>query len=78
MRLAKLSKFREMIYAEGSAPSMNTLRARVNSKLIPGGRVEHGHYYVDLDEFDRATNYRERLAAEQAELASNPLVAGLF
>ena len=78
MRLAKLSKFRELIYVEGSAPSLNTLRARINSKQIPGGRVECGKYYVDMDEYDRATNYRERLVAEQAELASNPLVAGLF
>ncbi len=78
MRLAKLSKFREMVYAEGSAPSLNTLRTRINNQQIPGGRVEHGHYYVDLDEFDRQTHYRERLAAEQKELAANPLVAGLF
>jgi hypothetical protein len=78
MKLAKLSAFRELVYAEGSAPSLNTLRARISNKQIPGGCVEHGHYYVDLDEFDRATNYRARLIAEQKELAADPLVAGLF
>lgn len=78
MRLAKLSKFRDLIYAEGSAPSLNTLRARINSKQIPGGVVEHGKYYVDLDEYDRCTGLRDRLVEEQAELSRNPLVAGLF
>lgn len=76
MRLAKLSEFRRMVFAEGSAPSLNTLRTRIRD--IPGGRIEMGHYYVDLDEYDRATRLRERLAAEQAELERNPLVAGLF
>ena len=78
MRLAKLSKFREMVYAEGSAPSLNTLRTRINSKQIPGGRVDCGKYYVDMDEYSSATGLRDRLASEQEELARNPLVAGLF
>jgi len=78
MRLAKLSKFRELIYADGSAPSLNTLRARIASNQIPGGKVEAGHYYVDLDEFDKVTHLRDNLAAEAAELKKSPLLEGLF
>ena len=78
MRLAKLSKFRDLIYAEGSAPSLNTLRARIVAGQIPGGKVDGGHYYVDLDEFDRATHLRARIAAEQAELARDPELASLL
>jgi hypothetical protein len=39
-----------LIYAPGSEPSIATLRARVSAKKVPGGRIEDGHYYVDLDE----------------------------
>lgn len=78
MRLAKLSEFRRMIYAEGSGPSLTTLRIRINSNEIPGGRIEHGHYYVDMDEYDRATGLRSSLAAQQAEAAKDPLLAGLI
>ena len=78
MRLAKLSKFRELIYADGSAPSLNTLRARIIAGQIPGGKLESGHYYVDLDEFDKVTHLRDNLAAEAAELKRDPLLEGLF
>jgi len=78
MRLAKLSKFRDLIYADGSAPSLNTLRARIIAGQIPGGKVDAGHYYVDLDAFDKATHLRDNLAAEAAELKRDPLLEGLF
>lgn len=77
MRLAKLSKFREMVYAEGSAPSLNTLRQRINNSQIPGGRLDGGKYYVDLDAYDRATHLRDNIAAEAAALKSHPLLEGL-
>lgn len=78
MRLSKLSKFRELIYAEGSAPSLNTLRARIDREEIPGGTVDGGRYYVDLDKYDQVTHFRDNLAAEQAELARSPLLQGLI
>lgn len=78
MRLIKLSKFRDMRYADGSAPSLNTLRARIVAGQIPGGTIDAGHYYVDLDEFDRTTHLRDNLAAEAAELKRHPLLEGLF
>lgn len=77
MRLAKLSEFRDLVYTAQSAPSVETLRRRVHKGLIPGGRIDHGRYYVDLDEYNRATNLRSRLCSEQAELAQNPFLAGL-
>jgi hypothetical protein len=76
MRLAKLSKFREMFFAPGSAPSLNTLRKRIHD--IPGGTIFMGQYYIDLDEFDRAHHVRERLRAEQEELEKDPLLKGLI
>lgn len=77
MRLAKLVEFRRLIYTPDSAPAESTLRRRIDRNLIPGGVVREGHYYVDLDEFDRATNLRANLAAQQAELAAHPLLEGL-
>lgn len=76
MRLSKLAEFRRLFYTPGSAHSMSTLRKRIQD--IPGGTVMLGHYYVDLDEFDRATNLRARLAAEMAELEKHPLLKGLI
>ncbi|HEX5461867.1 MAG TPA: hypothetical protein VFX20_18025 [Steroidobacteraceae bacterium] len=78
MRLAKLSEFRRLIYTPESAPSDSTLRRRIDKGLIPGGTTQQGHYYVDLDDYDRATKLRARLTAQQAELAKNPLLAGLL
>jgi hypothetical protein len=71
MKLMKLSKYRELVYAEGSAPSMVTLRNRINE--IPGGTVLHGHYYVDLDKLE----LHSQAAARERELAANPLLADL-
>lgn len=78
MRLAKLSEFRRLIYAPGSMPRLATLRASIRNNRIPGGLVQDGRYWVDLDEFDRQTNLRRRLAAEQAEIARHPLLDGLI
>jgi hypothetical protein len=78
MRLAKLSEYRRMVYAEGSAPSLNTLRALINRNQIPGGEIRHGHYYVDLDANDLATKMRSDLSARQAQITNDPDMAGLF
>ena len=72
----KLKAFRDFIYAEGSAPSLATLRRRIHE--IPGGCIVLGHHYIDLDEYDRATNLRARLKAEMEELEKNPLLKGLI
>jgi len=78
MKLTKLSQFMEMVYAEGSAPSRNTLRTQIREAQLPGGVQIGGHYYVDMDEFDRVTGLRDKLAARKAELARSPLLAGLL
>jgi len=75
MRLVKLSKFREMVYAEGSAPCLETLRARIHD--IPGGTIQLGRYYVDLDEYDRATGLRSSIEARIKVLRADPLLEGL-
>ncbi|MGH8269064.1 MAG: hypothetical protein ACRES1_03305 [Steroidobacteraceae bacterium] len=77
MRLAKISEFRRLMYAAGSAPQLATLRARIRQRRIPGGMVQGNQYYVDLDEFDRQTNLRQRVAAEASELARHPVLHGL-
>jgi hypothetical protein len=76
MRLTTLEKFRQLIYAPDSAPSLRTLRKRIQQ--IPGGTVELGRYYVDLDAYDRAKNLRSSVAARVAELERSPLLESLL
>ncbi len=78
MRLAKLSEFRSLFYTPTSAPAESTLRRRIDRGLIPGGTVDAGRYYVDLDEYARATNLKARLRAEEKELEQNPLLKDLL
>lgn len=78
VRLAKLSAYRQLIFAPGSAPSLSTLRKCIDRNGIPGGTVLDGRYYVDLDEFDAAHNLRAGIAARQAQRAKDPLLAGLI
>ena len=75
MRLAKLSEFRALVYTPESAPSLNTLRAQIET--IPGGRRMGRHYYVDLDEFDAQARLRASIVARRAELQRHPLLEGL-
>jgi hypothetical protein len=76
MRLAKLSEFVTLVYTPASAPSLDRLRARIGE--IPGGTKLGCRYYVDLDEFDRVTGLRRKIDARRAELAADPLLAGLI
>ena len=76
MRLAKLSEYRRLVYTPDSAPTLATLRK--NIQKIPGGVVIHGRHWVDLDKLDGLNNLREKVMAEQATLAANPLLAGLI
>lgn len=76
MRLAKLSEFRSLIYTTDSAPTLSTLRARIYE--IPGGTIQWGRYYVDLDEYERSTGLRAQIAVRQAELAKHPLLEHLI
>lgn len=78
MRLAKLSEFRRLVYTPESAPCLNTLRARIDRNKLPGGRVEDGHYYVDLDEYDRANGLRASINAKLIELEKDLLLSGLI
>lgn len=75
MRLMKLSQYRLLVYAEGSAPALGTLRSRIED--IPGGTVLHGHYYVDMDKLERATDLRADAIARERQLAQDPLLADL-
>lgn len=78
MKLAKLREFRDLVFTPQSAPAESTLRRQIETGQIPGGQKVGGLYYIDLDEYSRATNLRAHLAAQQAELARNPLLADLL
>jgi hypothetical protein len=78
MRLASLGEFRRLIYTPDSAPSLNTLRARVRNGRLAGGVIDGGRYYVDLDEFDRKHNLRGQIAAAKATLEADSRLAGLI
>lgn len=71
----KLSEYRRLIYAPGSAPSLGTLRSRIQE--IPGGLILHGHYYVDMDKLERIIDLRADALAKERELAADPLLADL-
>ena len=67
-----------MLFAEGSAPSLRTVRAQIKRQELPGTIIA-GLYYVDLDELERKTNLRAGLAArETAILQSCPELADLM
>lgn len=76
MRLMKLSLYRSAVYAPGSAPSLATLRSRINE--IPGGTVMHGHYYVDMDRLEGITDLRADALAREREMAKSPLLAEIL
>jgi hypothetical protein len=75
MRLMKLSQYRLLVYAPGSAPSLSTLRSRIQE--IPGGTILHGHYYVDMDKLESVADLRADMVAKERELAKDPLLGGL-
>ena len=76
MRLATLAEYRRMAYVEGSAPNLRTLQRRI--KEIPGGRVELGRYYVDMDENERQRGIKNPTATRIAELRASPLLKNLL
>jgi hypothetical protein len=78
MRLCKLSKFRSHFYAYGSEPSMRTLRSHIDAGKIPGGRRDHGRYFVDLDEWDRAMHVTATLEDRRRQLSNSPDLEGLI
>lgn len=77
MRLATLAVYRDMVYVDGCAPTLVTLRKRVKSKAIPGGRIEAGRYYVDLDENDRVNNLAGSIQSRLDELLNDPLIKAM-
>lgn len=78
MRLASLTEFRRTFYTPDSAPALSTLRSRIAEKKIPGGRIEGGRYYVDLDEYDTVTRFSVTLAERRRQLATDPALQGLI
>ena len=75
MRLATLAEYRRMVYAEGSAPALKTLRLRI--KDIPGGRIELGRYYVDLDANDEVNELARANSSRIQTLRADPRLKGL-
>lgn len=79
MRLASLNEFRRLVYTPESAPAIKTLRARIRAGKLAGGRLdEDGHYYVDLDAYDRQHNLRAGILEKVRQLEADPLLAGLL
>jgi hypothetical protein len=76
MRLEKLEKYRALVYAPGSGPSLSTLRRRI--RQIPGGRVELGRYYVDLDANEKADQLSRDVDERREQLKQDPLLEGLI
>jgi hypothetical protein len=76
MRLMKLSQYRLLVYAPGSAPSLATLRSRIDE--IPGGTILHSHYYVDMDKLERLTDLRAEALAREREMANDPILAEIL
>ncbi len=76
MRLATLAEYRRLAYVEGSAPTMVTLRRRIND--IPGGRIELGRYMVDLDANDKANRVKDDIEDTRERLKKDPLLEGLI
>ena len=76
MRLATLAEYRRLVYAEGSAPSIDTLRRRI--KESPGGRKEFGRYFVDLDMIERVNTVRSEIAESRERFRNDPLLKGLI
>jgi hypothetical protein len=76
MRLATLAEYRRLVYAEGSAPSIETLRRKI--KEIPGGRKEFGRYFVDLDMIDKVNTVRSEIAESRERFRNDPLLKGLI
>jgi hypothetical protein len=75
MKLVSLDKYREMVYAQGSGPSLTTLRRRI--KDIPGGRRELGRYYVDLDANDRRNQLSREAQSKLEQLLNDPLLLAM-
>jgi hypothetical protein len=76
MKLATLEKYVALVYAPGSAPSLSTLRRRILD--IPGGRVDLGRYYVDLDANDKVQQLGRELQNHRTQAKKNPNLAGLI
>jgi hypothetical protein len=76
MRLATLAEYRRMVYAEGSEPTLKLLRRRI--KEIPGGRVELGRYYVDLDANAEVNLIATANKSRISTLRADPRLKGLI
>jgi hypothetical protein len=78
MKLATLEKYVALVYAPGSAPSLSTLRRRIRKSEVPGGVLDMGRYYVDLDASDKVRQVASDLEVFRAKSKKNPNLAGLI
>jgi hypothetical protein len=76
MRLASLDVYRKLVYAPGSEPSLTTLRRKIRN--IPGGRIDLGRYYVDLDANDKVNQLLNDAVERREQLKRDPLLDGLI
>jgi hypothetical protein len=78
MRKIKIADFRTKFYVEGSGPSLSALRVYIRANKLPGGLIEYGHYYVDLDEYEVGYNLRTDMIRQLVEASRNPRLKGLI
>jgi hypothetical protein len=76
MKLATLEEYRKLVYAEGSAPSISTLRRRIGE--IQGGMKDLGRYWVDLHKNEKAGQIQSELQDYRSKAKKNPNLAGLI
>jgi hypothetical protein len=76
MKLVSLAEYRRLVYADGSGPNLKTLRRRI--KDIPGGRIELGRYFVDIDANDEVNAIAKANNSRIRELRADPKLKGLI
>ena len=76
MRLATLAEYRRLVYVKGSEPTLKLLRRRINE--IPGGRVELGRYYVDMDANDEVNKVDKAVHAKADRFRNDPRLRGMI
>lgn len=71
MNIKKLSQFRNEVYAEGSRPTLATLRKRIKAGKISGGFQDADkRYWVDMDKHETGKQSNKVLQ----DLMDDPLV----
>jgi hypothetical protein len=75
MKLVSLAEYRRLVYADGSGPNLKTLRRRIRD--IPGGRIELGRYFVDIDANERLRVVGHDAQVRLTEIMNDPLMKAM-